>query len=115
MSPETRTGAVSVDRRFGRRTPTYSALLWPGGIELIEYRSCRKATSVLRHVRRLSPFYSTDQAADRLAELVSRALSPPPPTRRPTRPSRSRREARLTSKTRRGGLKRLRQQPAEDA
>jgi ribosome-associated protein len=54
-------------------------------------------------------------AAERLAEVVARAMSPPPPPRRPTRPSRSKREARLANKTRRGGLKRLRQQPADDA
>lgn len=54
-------------------------------------------------------------AAERLTDLVTRALSPPPPPRRPTRPSRSKRETRLADKTRRGGLKRLRQQPGDDA
>jgi ribosome-associated protein len=52
-------------------------------------------------------------AAERLSELVARALAPPPPPRRPTRPSRSKRQARLTDKTRRGGVKRLRQPPAD--
>jgi ribosome-associated protein len=50
-------------------------------------------------------------AVERLTELVARALAPPPPARRPTRPSRSKRQARLTDKTRRGGIKRLRQPP----
>jgi ribosome-associated protein len=50
-------------------------------------------------------------AARRLAELVSAALAPPPPTRRPTRPTRGARESRLASKVRRGSTKRLRQAP----
>lgn len=53
-------------------------------------------------------------AAERLAELVARAMSPPPPPRRPTRPSRSRRESRLADRIHRGRLKRLRQPPADD-
>ena len=57
-------------RRFGRRAATYSALLWPGGIELIEYKADRKSTTVVRHVRRLSPFYAPDHAAQKLAEMV---------------------------------------------
>jgi ribosome-associated protein len=50
-------------------------------------------------------------AARRLADLVAEALAPPPPPRRPTRPGRARREARLADKARRGNVKRLRQAP----
>jgi ribosome-associated protein len=52
-------------------------------------------------------------AAERLTELVERVLAPPPPPRRPTRPSRRRRAARVDDKTRRGGIKRLRQPPSD--
>ena len=52
-------------------------------------------------------------AAERLAELVAEALAPPPAPRRPTRPSRAQREARLTGKSIRSAVKRLRQRPAE--
>ena len=52
-------------------------------------------------------------AAQRLAELVARVLAPPPPRRRPTRPSRAKRAERLAEKSRRGTLKRLRRPPAE--
>jgi ribosome-associated protein len=54
-----------------------------------------------------------DIAAERFAELVAQALAPPPPARRPTRPSRARRAARLDDKTRRGGIKRLRRPPSD--
>src|SRR3977135_1918808 len=50
----------------------------------------------------------------RLTEHITRALAPPPPSRRPTRPSRRRRQARLDDKTRRGSVKRLRR-PPDDA
>jgi len=53
-------------------------------------------------------------AVERLAELVAEALAPPPPARRPTRPSRARREARLASKARRGADKRLRRPPNDE-
>jgi len=46
-------------------------------------------------------------AAERLGELVAAALALPLP-RRPTRPSRSQREARLNEKVQRGAVKRLR-------
>jgi ribosome-associated protein len=55
-----------------------------------------------------------DVVVARLLTLVTEALAPPPPTRRATRPSRSKQRARLDDKTRRGGVKRLRQAPSED-
>ncbi|MGH3683609.1 MAG: alternative ribosome rescue aminoacyl-tRNA hydrolase ArfB [Pseudonocardiaceae bacterium] len=49
----------------------------------------------------------------RLAAMLRDALAPDPPLRRPTRPSRSARERRLTDKRRRTLTKRLRK-PTED-
>jgi ribosome-associated protein len=51
-------------------------------------------------------------ATDRLHELVSEALKPTR-RRRPTLPGRSAREARLSSKVRRGNMKRLRRPPSD--
>lgn len=53
-------------------------------------------------------------ARRRLAERIMEALRPPPPVRRPTRPSRSTRRARLDEKRRRGETKRLRRKPRTD-
>ena len=50
----------------------------------------------------------------RLTTRVQEALAPPPPRRRPTRPSRTARERRLAGKARRGQVKRLRGRPASD-
>lgn len=47
-------------------------------------------------------------ARERLAQLLREAVAPPPPTRRPTRPTRAAQERRLTAKKRRGTIKRFR-------
>jgi ribosome-associated protein len=52
-------------------------------------------------------------AARRLAELMAEALAPPPPPRRRTRPPSAAREERLSEKSRRASVKRLRQRPAD--
>jgi ribosome-associated protein len=50
-------------------------------------------------------------AAERLGQLVAEALAPPPPPRRPTRPSARARTRRLAGKRQRGEVKRLRRPP----
>ena len=50
-------------------------------------------------------------AADRLADLVRRALSAPPPERRATRPTRGSQRRRIEGKRRTGETKRLRRRP----
>lgn len=45
-------------------------------------------------------------ARERLAQLLREAAAPPPPTRRPTRPTRGSKERRLDAKKRRGETKR---------
>ena len=48
-------------------------------------------------------------ARERLAQLLREAVAPPPPTRRPTRPTRGSQERRLAGKKQRGETKRGRQ------
>ena len=55
---------------------------------------------------RRSQLRNREAARDRLAGLVARALEPPPPPRRPTRPSRGATERRLDSKRRRSATPR---------
>jgi ribosome-associated protein len=54
-------------------------------------------------------------AAERLEQLVTAALAPPPPTRRPTRPSARAKTRRVAGKRQRGEVKRLRKPPGEGA
>lgn len=69
---------------------------WPGGVIAIaasEHRS--------QHRNRTA-------ARERLADLLRTALAPPPPPRRPTKPTRGSKERRLKSKKERGHLKSMR-------
>lgn len=48
-------------------------------------------------------------ALEKLLELIREAAKPPPPKRRPTKPTKGSQERRLTSKGKRGAVKSLRQ------
>lgn len=52
-------------------------------------------------------------ARARMVDLLTEATAPPPPKRRPTRPSRSARERRLAGKKRRSETKALRRRPTD--
>ena len=60
---------------------------------------------------RASQLRNRNEARQRLAELLRGALMPPPPRRRPTRPSRRARQRRLDAKKQRGQTKALRRRP----
>ena len=53
-------------------------------------------------------------ALDRLLALIREAAAPPPPERRPTRPTLGSKVRRLEGKTRRSGVKSLRGRPSSD-
>jgi ribosome-associated protein len=55
-----------------------------------------------------SQLRNREEAAARLSALLTEATAPPPPARRPTKPSRSATERRLADKQRRAQVKRLR-------
>jgi ribosome-associated protein len=54
-----------------------------------------------------------EDAQERLLKLIREAASPPPPARRPTRPTLGSKKRRLEDKTRRAGTKALRGRPDE--
>jgi ribosome-associated protein len=55
-----------------------------------------------------------EAALERLAEVLRKAIAPPPPNRRPTVPTNSAVERRLTDKRRRSRTKRLRRADGDD-
>jgi ribosome-associated protein len=55
-----------------------------------------------------SQLRNREAALERLVELLTQAIAPPPRTRRPTRPSRGATQRRLEDKARRSQVKRLR-------
>jgi ribosome-associated protein len=54
-----------------------------------------------------------EAARSRLADLLTEASAPPPPRRRPTRPTRGSKERRLTGKKQRSQTKSLRRRPQD--
>ena len=60
---------------------------------------------------RASQLRNRNEARERLVALIREALMPPPPRRRPTRPSRRSRQRRLDAKKQRGQTKALRRRP----
>jgi len=52
-------------------------------------------------------------AEERLARVLREAIAPPPPARRPTKPSKASQRRRVDSKKRRGELKRQRRAPSD--
>ena len=61
-----------------------------------------------------SQLQNREAAEQRLAQVLREALAPPPPTRRPTRPTRGSKERRLAGKRRRSDVKRGRQGRPEE-
>jgi ribosome-associated protein len=55
-----------------------------------------------------------EDAQERLLALIREAAIPPPPKRRPTRPTLGSKQRRLAGKTERGNTKRLRGRPEEE-
>jgi ribosome-associated protein len=76
-------------------------------------RLAADALTVVASERR-SQLRNREAARERLAGLVARALEPPPPPRRATRPSRGATERRLATKKRRAATKRSRRAGADD-
>jgi ribosome-associated protein len=64
----------------------------------------------VRASERRSQLRNREMAKARLAALLGEATAPPPPARRPTRPSRGMHERRLENKRRRSAVKRSRAQ-----
>jgi ribosome-associated protein len=76
-------------------------------VERLGHRLLDGAVVVVASEHR-SQLRNREAARDRLVDLLREALAPPPPVRRPTRPSRGARERRLSEKRRRSELKRRR-------
>lgn len=70
----------------------------PTGIVVV----CRRERSQLRN---------KEVCVSRLRERIEAAMAPPPPPRRPTKPSRGAKERRLAEKARRSGTKATRRAP----
>jgi len=71
-------------------------------------RLSRRLVDGVRASDRRSQLRNREAALERMAKILAGALAPPPPRRRPTRPSRGSVERRLADKKRRSRTKQLR-------
>lgn len=69
---------------------------------------------LIQSTRYRSQEKNREDARSRLVGLLRDASAPPPPKRRPTRPSLSAKRKRMDSKTKRGSVKKLRGRVSED-
>ena len=76
--------------------------------EIAGGRINREGEIVIEAARHRSRERNRADARERLAALIREAAQPPPPKRRPTRPTRGSIKRRLDGKTKRGAVKKLR-------
>ena len=74
-------------------------------------RLTRDGVLVITAQRHRTRERNRDDALERLLALIREAAEPPPPIRRPTRPSHGAERRRLDGKTRRAGVKAMRGRP----
>ena len=86
---------AKVEKLAGHRLTTAGDIL----IQATKYRSQEK---------------NRDDAKKRLVDLIKQAAKPPPPKRRPTKPSFNAKKKRMDSKTKRGSVKKLRGRVSDD-
>ncbi len=77
-------------------------------------RMTKEGVVVLNAERHRSRERNREDAMARLQALLDEAAAPPPPTRRPTRPTLGSQKRRMEGKTRRGTVKRLRGRPGNE-
>ncbi len=92
------------------RSPSLGPTLKARAVERLAGRLVDGVVTVTASEHR-SQLRNREAAEQRLADLIGEAVAPPPPKRRPTRPSRAAKEQRLTDKRRRAEIKRMRRDP----
>ncbi len=92
------------------RSPTLPAHLRARALARLHRRLVDGVLTVVATDHR-SQLRNRDAARERLIALLTAALAPDPPPRRPTRPTPGSRRRRLDTKARRGAVKRLRGRP----
>ena len=108
-------GGQSVNTTDSRVELEYDVASSPALTETQRARALRSLTSRLTDGRVLvdasehrSQHRNRVAARERLADLIRTALAPPPPKRRPTRPSKGAQQRRLDAKKQRGQTKAMR-------
>ena len=107
--------ATAVQLRFDARGSTaYSDAVRERLEKLAGSRLTLEGEIVLTANRFRTQERNRADAVERLVALIAKAAEPPPPKRRPTRPTRASKERRLSAKSRRGIIKSGRGRPGGD-
>lgn len=83
-------------------------------LRLAGHRATQDSVIVITAQRFRTQDRNRADALERLLALIREAAVPPPPKRRPTRPTLGSKKRRLEAKATRGDVKRLRGRPADD-
>ena len=105
----------AVELRFDvRRSPSLPEPVRMRLERLAGRRLTKEGVLVLTSQRFRDQPRNREDALDRLLALIREAAQPPPPKRRPTKPTLGSKTRRLDGKVRRGGVKTLRGRPSAD-
>ena len=103
---------TAVQLRFdARRSPSLPDPVRARLEQLAGHRLTQDGVIVITAQRHRTRERNREDALERLLELIREAARPPPPKRRPTRPTLGSKERRLGAKSQRAGLKRTRGRP----
>lgn len=107
--------ATAVQLRFdARRSPSLNDYVRERLEKLAGSRLTNDGEIVLTANRFRTQERNRADAIERLVALIAQAATPPPPKRRPTRPTKASKERRLAAKSRRGSIKSGRGRPSGD-
>jgi ribosome-associated protein len=107
--------ATAVQLRFDvRNSPSFNDYVRERLEKLAGSRLTNDGEIVLTANRFRTQERNRADAIERLTALIVEAATPPPPKRRPTRPTKASKERRLSAKSRRGTIKSGRGRPARD-
>jgi ribosome-associated protein len=107
--------ATAVQLRFDvRRSPSLNDYVRERLEKLAGSRLTNDGEIVLTANRFRTQERNRADAIERLVALIVQAAQPPPPKRRPTRPTKASKERRLAAKSRRGSIKSGRGRPSGD-
>ena len=106
--------STAVHLRFNIAASSLPPLYKEELLKLSDHRISQEGIITIKAQQYRTQERNREEARLRLAALIAAAATPPPPPRRPTRPTKGAERRRLDAKTRRGTIKRGRQQPVED-
>ncbi len=105
---------TAVQLRFRAAEAGYGERIWLRLCTLAGRRMTKDGVLVITAQEHRTRERNREEAMARLVAMLTEAHKPPPPKRRPTKPTRGSQTRRMDSKTRRGTTKALRGKPPPD-